>query len=134
MKAALQEQRGSGTVLALALIMVLLSLLGAIQALSLVAASSAQAARGADLSALAGADAARGLTTGDPCAVAQTVAERNRVELTSCTVTGPDGTEVLVQSAVPILPEQFLNIDTAGLGDLSELVSRSTARAGPPPL
>ncbi|MGJ9426737.1 Rv3654c family TadE-like protein [Nesterenkonia halotolerans] len=132
MTESLQDQRGSGTVLALGLIMVLLILLGAIQALSLVAASSAQAARGADLSALAGADAARGLTMGDPCAVARALAARNQVELTSCAVTGADGTEVLVQSAVPILPERFLNIETSGLGDLG-LISRSTARAGPPP-
>lgn len=133
MRDRLQDQRGSGTVLALALIMVLLTLLGAIQALSLVAVSSAQAARGADLSALAGADAARGLTAGDPCAVARAVAARNRVEVTSCTVTGTHGTEVLVRSAVPILPGRFLNIEASGLGDLSGLVSRSTARAGPPP-
>ena len=116
--------------LALGLILVLLTLLAAVHAMSLVAASSAQAARGADLSALAAADAARGLTSGSPCAVAEIVAEFNEVELTSCTVTGDDGTEVIVESAVPILPGDLL--DPSSLG-LPELTSRSAARAGPPP-
>ncbi|GAA1150833.1 hypothetical protein GCM10009672_24290 [Nesterenkonia lutea] len=116
--------------LALALIMTLLILLGAVYALSLVAVSSAQAARGADMAALAAADAARGLTQRDPCTVALALAERNGVELTSCTVTGPHGTEVVVRSAVPILPERLLNPSAV---QLSDLVSRSSARAGPPP-
>ncbi|MBO0597020.1 hypothetical protein I2487_15295 [Nesterenkonia sp. E16_10] len=120
-------ERGSGTVLALGLIMVLLLLLAATQVLSMVAASSAQAARGADLAALAGADAARGLSSGSPCTVAEAVAVRNAVELTSCTVTGGDGTEVLVRTAVPILPERLMD----GV-DLSGLVGRGAARAGPP--
>jgi len=124
------EQRGSGTVLALGLILVLLTLLAAVHAVSLVAASSAQAARGADLSALAAADAARGLTSGSPCAVAEIVADLNEVELTRCTVTGDDGTEVIVESAVPILPGDLLDPNSLGL---PELTSRSAARAGPPP-
>ncbi|GAA1111634.1 Rv3654c family TadE-like protein [Nesterenkonia jeotgali] len=122
-------ERGSGTVAALGLIMVLLLLLAAAQVASLVAVSSAQAARGADLAALAGADAARGLSTGSPCTVAETVALHNAVELTSCTVTGEHGTEVLVRTAVPILPERL--IDPGGV-DLSALLSRGAARAGPP--
>lgn len=84
---SLSAERGSGTVLALGLIMVLLILLAAVQIVSLAAASAAQAARGADLAALAAADAARGLSLGSPCTVAQEVAARNAVELTSCTST-----------------------------------------------
>ncbi|MCH8561518.1 flp pilus-assembly TadE/G-like family protein [Nesterenkonia sp. LB17] len=129
-RVSLSEERGSGTVLALGLIMVLLILLAAAQTLSMVAASSAQAARGADLAALAGADAARGLSTGSPCTVAEAVAARNAVELTSCTVTGEYRTEVLVSTVVPILPERLLD---AGGVDLSGLLSRGAARAGPPP-
>lgn len=126
----LSGERGSGTVLALGLILVLFVLLAAAQTVSLVATSAAQAARGADLAALAGADAARGLSTGSPCAVAEAVASRNAVELTSCTVTGEDGTEVLVRTAVPILSERLM---AAGGADLSGLLSRGAARAGPPP-
>lgn len=123
------EERGSGTVLALGLIMVLLLLLATVHILSMVAASSAQAARGADLAALAGADAARGLSTGSPCTVATEVAARNAVELTSCTAVGKHGTEVLVRTAAPILPRR---LHEAGGVDLSALISRGAARAGPP--
>lgn len=126
----LSAERGSGTVLALALILMLVVLLAATQSVSLAVVSSAQAARGADLAALAAADAARGLSTGSPCAVAEAVASRNAVELTSCAVTGEHGTEVLVHTAVPILPEKLQIVDGWGL---SGFVSRGAARAGPPP-
>lgn len=122
-------ERGSGTVLALGLILALLVLLAATQVVSMVAVSSAQAARGADLAALAGADAVRGISTGSPCAVAEAVAVRNDVELTSCTVTGHANNEVLVHTAAPILPDRL--IDPGGV-DLSGLLSRGAARAGPP--
>lgn len=127
--ARLSDERGSGTVLALGLILVLLVLLAAAQTVSMVATSAAQAARGADLAALAGADAARGLSTGNPCAVAEAVASRNEVQLTSCTVTGEHGTEVLVRTAVPILPERLM---AASGVDGSGLLSHGAARAGPP--
>ncbi|MGJ9373384.1 Rv3654c family TadE-like protein [Nesterenkonia sp. CF4.4] len=126
---SIRGDRGSGTVLALGLIMALLVLLAATQVLSMVAVSSAQAARGADLAALAGADAVRGISTGSPCAVAEAVASRNDVKLISCTVIGEDSTEVLVHTAAPILPDRLIH---AGGLDLSGLLSRGSARAGPP--
>lgn len=62
----------------------ILAFVTAIGALSqaFVAHSTAQAA--ADLAALAAADAARGLATGDPCESAKEVAERNGATLRDC--------------------------------------------------
>ena len=75
--------------------------------LLVVQASSAAsaAATAADLSALAGADTARGLRDGDPCVVAREVALRNRAELRECSVDVGRGT-VTVEAAVtaPLLP------------------------------
>jgi secretion/DNA translocation related TadE-like protein len=82
---------------------------------SAVAASRAAAA--ADLAALAAADAARGITPGEPCAVARDVALKNGALLLDCTER-PD-TTVQVRtghSAGPLLGMAW------GL-----------ARAGPPP-
>ena len=76
-----------------------------------------RAAAAADLAALAGADAARGITTGDPCLVATATAEKNDARLLSCSVTGPGIVEV-----------------TTELHQGSPLGAASgRARAGPPP-
>ncbi len=48
----------------------------------------AQAQRAADLAALAAADAHRGLTHFEPCAIAGEVAQRNGAELESCLLGG----------------------------------------------
>lgn len=95
-----RSERGAATVVAVALLG-LLVLLGC--ALSVVAAiftahRTAQAA--ADLAALAGATsvAAPGSVGGDPCGVAGEVAQANGARLTQCTV---DGRTVTVRVAVP---------------------------------
>ena len=60
-----------------------------------------RASAAADLSALAAADAYRGLTEGDPCAVAADLAERHGAHLESCTF--PDRPETVeVTVAVPV--------------------------------
>ncbi len=82
---------------------------------SAVAASRAAAA--ADLAALAAADAARGITSGEPCAVAREVALKNNATLAAC-AEGPDDT---VQVRTEFSAGPFLGAAT-GL-----------ARAGPPP-
>ena len=96
-----QPEEGSGTVLALAIIAALLVLTVVIAGLIGVVSANRRASAAADLSALAAADAYRGLTEGDPCAVAADLAERHGAHLESCTF--PDRPETVeVTVAVPV--------------------------------
>ena len=103
-KAASKNQHpeeGSGTVLALTIIAALLVLTVVIAGLIGVVSANRRASAAADLSALAAADAYRGLTEGDPCAVAAELAERHGAHLESCTF--PDRPETVeVTVAVPV--------------------------------
>ena len=103
-KAASENQRpeeGSGTVLALTIIAALLVLTVVIAGLIGVVSANRRASAAADLSALAAADAYRGLTEGDPCAVAADLAARHGAHLESCTF--PDRPETVeVTVAVPV--------------------------------
>ncbi len=114
-----QVERGSGTVLVAGLAAVLILLLAALVLLVQGAVGGSRAAAAADLAALAGADAARGLRDGDPCDVARGTARRHRAELLGCFRSGPGGVIVTVRTSVPvpgILP-----------------AATGAARAGPPP-
>lgn len=94
-------EEGSGTVLALTIIAALLVLTVVIAGLIGVVSANRRASAAADLSALAAADAYRGLTEGDPCAVAANLAERHGAHLESCTF--PDRPETVeVTVAVPV--------------------------------
>ncbi len=96
-----RSEEGSGTVLALAIIAALLVLTVVIAGLIGVVSANRRASAAADLSALAAADAYRGLTEGDPCAVAAELAERHGAHLESCTF--PDRPETVeVAVAVPV--------------------------------
>ena len=80
----LRDDRGGGTVLALALVMVVVTI-----GLSGVVLASALTARqrvvgAADLAALAAADAASGAIGGRPCEVAASVARGNSARLMAC--------------------------------------------------
>lgn len=103
-KTASKNQRpeeGSGTVLALTIIAALLVMTVVIAGLIGVVSANRRASAAADLSALAAADAYRGLTEGDPCAVAADLAERHGAHLESCTFPNrPETVEVMV--AVPV--------------------------------
>ena len=103
-KATSENQRpeeGSGTVLALTIIAALLVVTVVIAGLIGVVSANRRASAVADLSALAAADAYRGLTEGDPCAVAADLAERHGAHLESCTF--PDRPETVeVTVAVPV--------------------------------
>src|SRR4051812_31968519 len=84
--AARCDERGSGTILVLGMMVVVLALCGAIMIISgyLVAAHRAKAA--ADLGALSGAAAVRsGL---DPCQVARRIAQRQQATVRSCARVG----------------------------------------------
>lgn len=111
------RERGSGTVLAAGLAMMVMIAMATVLLLAQSAALASRAASAADLAALAGADALRGITQGEPCAVAAEVAARQAAAVLSC-VAGPG---------------QTLEVRT-------ELRERSVAgpatghaRAGPPP-
>jgi len=86
--------------------------------LSAAVVGGARAGTAANLAALAGADALRGLSSGDACAVAAAVAARNHAEVALCTPEPEDGiVTVTVQAAAPLLPWP----------------ASAEARAGPPP-
>lgn len=94
-------EAGSGTVLAFTIIAALLVVTVVIAGLIGVVSANRRASVAADLSALAAADAYRGLTEGDPCAVAADLAERHGAHLESCTF--PDRPETVeVTVAVPV--------------------------------
>lgn len=110
-------ERGSGTVLGAGLALVLITLLAALMLVVQVAVGASRTAAAADLAALAAADAARGLTTGDPCRIARAVAEENEVELVGCQIT--DGVIVDIKTSLKLPPPW------------GKATGRS--RAGPPP-
>ena len=120
------EERGSGTVVAVGIIAVLVIMLGLVAVLGSVAAASIRATAAADLAALAAADTARGLNTGDPCTVAQQVAARHGVRLEACTVGGESPTEATVSVAQ--------EVDVVLLSDWlpGEMTAYRSSRAGPP--
>lgn len=110
-------ERGSGTVLGAGLALVLITLLAALMLVVQAAVGASRTAAAADLAALAAADAARGLTTGDPCGIARAVAEENGVELIDCEVI--DGVMVDTRTSLELPPPW------------GRATGRS--RAGPPP-
>ena len=111
------RERGSGTILAAGLALVVMAAMAVVLLLAQSAVLASRAAAAADLAALAGADALRGITQGEPCTIAAEVAGRHAAALLSCA----EG------------PGQTLEVRT-------ELEERSVlgpatgrARAGPPP-
>lgn len=115
-------QRGSATVLVAALGLAAILMISALALLSQAAFSFQRAATAADLAALAAADAARGLSAGEPCQVAAEVATRQRATLVSCAVLGPmlDTVQVSTSVQLPVPLSSFFERTTA------------QARAGPP--
>lgn len=111
------KERGSGTVLGAGLALVLIILLAALMVVVQAAVGASRTAAAADLAALAAADAARGLTPGDPCRIAGTVAAENEVELIECQVI--DGVIVDITTSLELPPPW------------GKATGRS--RAGPPP-
>ena len=104
-----------------------LVLLAVVHALSAAAAVNTQAARAADLAALAAADTARGLAPGDPCTHAEEAAQRNQSVLEDCVVGGDLPGEVRVH----VSRTTEVGVLTRVL-PLPPLRAGSTARAGPP--
>ncbi len=81
-------ERGSGTILALGLIAMLTLLFALLQLPLAEVVSKARAQVIADQSALAAADALRGLAAGIPCEVAALVVAQSQAKLATCRVVG----------------------------------------------
>lgn len=116
-----ENQRGSGTIVVLGIIAVLLIFLGVIAGLTSVSSANHRATTAADLSALAAADAARGLRSGDPCDVAEQVATANKAQLVGCASPAEDSEVMDVRVQVTVAGP-FVFIGPA----------ESVSRAGPP--
>lgn len=112
------RESGAGTALMAGIAMAALLLLSVVVLFAQASVSASRAATAADLSALAAADAARGLRDGNPCAVATEVAAHHGARLTACSIEGVSGHIVRVRTevdSVPALP-----------------AAAGQARAGPP--
>ena len=112
--ASVASDTGAGSVLGLALLGALVVLALAAVGLGGALAERQRVIGAADNTALAAADAARGLVPGSPCPVAEQVAEANRTQLHACEV---DGYVVTVEVGASV----------AGV------LLRARATAGPPP-
>ena len=111
------DERGSGTVLVLGIIAVLLAMAVCAGGLIQAQAAAGKARSAADLAALGGATALSSVVApSEPCETAGRVARANGAEVTVCTVVGED---VVVEGSVR----------TRVLGVVREAVS--AARAGP---
>lgn len=113
------QESGAGTTLMAGVALAGLLLLAGVVLLAQVSVAASRAATAADLSALAAADAARGLRDGSPCVVAEAVAAHHDIRLTDCSVEGPSGHIVRVHTELHVSPA------------LPPATGR--ARAGPPP-
>ncbi|MGF9648559.1 Rv3654c family TadE-like protein [Pseudarthrobacter oxydans] len=111
------RERGSGTVLAAGLALVVMMAMALLLLLAQSAVMASRAAAAADLAALAGADALRGITDGEPCALAAEVAARHAASVLGCSEGEGDTLEVHTE-----LTERTI------LG-----AATGHARAGPPP-
>lgn len=115
------KERGSGTVLAIGLVTVLLLLAVFMTGLMGVMQAKQGAAKAADLAALIAADTARGLREGDPCQVAAQVAEDNGATLVGCAApAGRSGT-------IDVRVSHSVRGAFAFLGE-----AEAISRAGPP--
>lgn len=111
------DERGSGTVLVLGIIAVLLAMAVCAGGLIQAQAAAGKARSAADLAALGGATALSSVVVpGEPCEVAGRVARANGAEVAVCTVVGED---VVVE----------VSVEARVLGVVREAVS--AARAGP---
>ncbi len=109
---ALASDRGSGTIMAISVVMLALGCLGLSQAVAFNLISQARLDALADSAALAADNALRGLTVGYPCELAKQISERDMAILDECRIVGL---------------EAFVNLHTQGMG----IVLNARARAGP---
>jgi secretion/DNA translocation related TadE-like protein len=108
----MKGDRGSGTVLAIAVVTLSVGCLAISQTVAFNLLAQARVEALADSVAVAADDALRGLTTGYPCEVARQIAERDMAILDECRIVGL---------------EAFVNLHLQGMG----IVLNASARAGP---
>jgi len=111
------SQRGSGTVLAAGLGLVVITAMAVMLLLAQSAVLASRAASAADLAALAAADALRGISSGEPCTVAAAVAARHAATVLGCT----EGAGQTIEVRTELAERSLLGAATG------------RARAGPPP-
>lgn len=111
------RERGSGTVLAAGLALVVMIAMALLLLLAQSAVMASRAASAADLAALAGADALRGIRDGEPCTVAAEVAARHAAVIVSCS----EGEGHILEVRTELTERTVLGAATGH------------ARAGPPP-
>ncbi|KGN38102.1 Rv3654c family TadE-like protein [Knoellia subterranea] len=116
------EERGSGSVLVVAAIGILLVLVLAGMQIGVAGAAAHRARGAADLAALAGAGAQQ--QGADPCAVAERVARSNGAELVSCAPGSADSLRVRVSCPLsvswPGVPATAVASARAGPSDATE--------------
>jgi secretion/DNA translocation related TadE-like protein len=104
-------ERGSGSILAVAVVAAALMLSLALVPLYGVLLAKRQAAGAADLAALAAADVAVGAEPGIPCRTASSIARANDVALRACRL---EGVIVTVRVSASVLGFTVPGIATAG--------------------
>ncbi|MEX3610418.1 Rv3654c family TadE-like protein [Rothia sp. LK2588] len=114
-------ERGSGTVLALGIVAALCICCVVVAGLIGVVTANQRAVSAADLAALAGADSARGLRSGDPCQAVHEVAAVNGAKVLACSLPPQLEAVVDVRVSYPVRGP------AAWLGE-----AQAVSRAGPP--
>lgn len=104
-------ERGSGSILAVAIVAAVLMLFSLVLPVAIVLSAQQRAAGAADAAALAAADVAVGIDAGSPCPVAAIVAAANATRLNGCLV---DGTTVTVRVTASVLAFTVSARATAG--------------------
>ena len=122
----LADERGSGSVLAVAVVAAVLMLFSLVLPISTVLAAQQRVAGAADAAALAAADVAVGIRSGSPCPVAATVAAANASRLDGCLI---DGTTATVRVTATVLGFAVSARATAGR-PTSEPAGRSGSTGG----
>lgn len=107
----MRGERGSGTVLTVALVGAIASLAGLSVPLYMGLAVRQSVAAAADAAALAAADVAAGIVAGYPCDIAAGVAAANGASLSSCVA---DGLVITVSATRGILGIPVTSYATAG--------------------
>jgi len=108
-----REERGAGSVLAVALLGAIVVATGAVLLAVAVLAAQRQVQGAADAAALAAADTLSGRAAGYPCANAERAATLNEASVTSCATAGQIATVAVTR-------------------DWAQLRLQAEARAGPP--
>ena len=94
------SERGSGSILAVAIVAAVLMLFSLVLPVATVLSAQQRVAGAADASALAAADVAVGIRSGSPCPSAATVAAANAARLDGCLIEGPTATVRLTTSVL----------------------------------